>query len=138
MDVDYEKNKHLIFQRLWNDKNKGTKLIDVDSNSMNPPTEIEDCLNPEVYYQTLLEFAHEDTALAKLIKANSPVENPLNSYTLFDLRESEKETIKAFFDNNEGFNKIKFARKYVELMQKPFFSNIKPLPWVEEIRKQIN
>ena len=55
-----------------------------------------------------------------------------------DLRESERKTIKAFFDDNEGYNKIRFAKKYVELLKVDFFKDLKALKWTGEIKKRIN
>ncbi len=138
VEVNYEKNKNIIFERLWNDKANGSLLIDVNSNSMNPPTEIEDCLNPFLYYQTLLEFIEEYDSLKQIVENNDFNENALNSYTVFDLRDSEKQNIKDFFDDKEGFNKILFARKYVEIFNKPLFKDISDMKWIEKIKNQIN
>ena len=55
-----------------------------------------------------------------------------------DLRESERKTIKGFFDDNEGYNKIRFAKKYIEILKVDLFKDIKPLKWIEEIKKRIN
>lgn len=137
VEVNYEKNKNLIFERLWNDKLKGSLLIDVNSNSMNPPTEIEDCLNPFVYYQTLIEFTEQYESLKQIIENNSFNETALNSYTAFDLRDSEKQKIKDFFDDKEGFNKILFARKYVEIINKPLFKDYSDMEWIEKIKTRI-
>ena len=65
-------------------------------------------------------------------------EEAKNSYEFMDLRESERKTIKAFFDDNEGYNKIRFAKKYVELLKVAFFKELKPLKWTDEIKKRIN
>ena len=55
-----------------------------------------------------------------------------------DLRESERKIIKSFFDENEGYNKIRFAKKYVELLKVDFFKELNPLKWTVDIKKRIN
>ena len=101
-----------------------------------PPTA--DCLHPIIFFQCLLEFSEENPKL-KSILLNTEFNNEAkNSYEFMDLRESERKTIKGFFDDNEGYNKIRFAKKYVELLKVDFFKDIKPLKWIEEIKKRIN
>jgi len=138
VNIDFSKTKSLFFKRLMNDKIKGSTLIDVNSNITNPPTEIEDCLNPYIYKQTLIEFVDEYETIKKIIDNNDVRSNPLNSYYTFDLRESEKEDIKAFFDDNQGYNKIRFAEKYTEISKSQFFKNEPEMEWINNIRKLIN
>ena len=141
VEVDYENNnKNLFFYRLWNNKknNLKTELIDVNRNSMNPPTEIEDCLSPYVYKQTLIEFTEEYASIKSIINNCEVRKNATNSYSTFDLRDSEKDDIKAFFDDNQGYNKIRFAEKYIEILQKPFFKNESEMEWITKIKKLIN
>lgn len=138
VDIDFSKTKNLFFKRLMNDKSKGTTMIDVDSNITNPPTEIEDCLNPYIYKQTLIEFSEEYELIKKIITNNEVRPKALNSYYTFDLRESEKEDIKSFFDDKLGYNKIRFAEKYSEISKTPFFGNEPQMEWIENIRKLIN
>lgn len=138
MNIDFSKTKNLFFKRLMNNKTKGTTIIDVNSNITNPPTEIEDCLNPHIYKQTLIEFAEEYETIKNILTTNEVRLNALNSYYTFDLRESEKEDIKAFFDDNQGYNKIRFAEKYTEISKSQFFENEPKMEWIENIRKLIN
>ena len=138
MNIDFSKTKNLFFKRLMNNKTKGTTIIDVNSNITNPPTEIEDCLNPYIYKQTLMEFAEEYETIKNILTTNDVRSNALNSYYAFDLRESEKEEIKAFFDDNQGYNKIRFAEKYTEISKSQFFENEPKMEWIENIRKLIN
>ncbi|MCF1192509.1 ATP-binding protein [Mangrovimonas sp. AS39] len=141
VEVDYENNnKNLFFYRLWNNKSKKyqTELIDVDRNSMNPPTEIEDCLSPYVYKQTLIEFMEEYETIKNIISNCPIIESATNSYSTFDLRDSEKDDIKSFFDDKEGYNKIRFAEKYVDILKKPLFSSQQELDWISKIKKIIN
>ncbi|ELY2017227.1 AAA family ATPase [Flavobacterium psychrophilum] len=138
VNIDFSKTKNLFFKRLINDKTKGTMIIDVNSTITNPPTEIEDCLNPYIYKQTLIEFAEEYETIRKIITSNEIRTKPLNSYYTFDLRESEKEDVKAFFDDNQGYNKIRFAEKYTEISKSVFFENESQMEWIGNIRKLIN
>lgn len=138
VEVKHEKNKNLLFLRLLNDnKTKSTKLIDVDSSMTNPPTAIEDCLNPFLYYQSLIEFSSEYPDLNKLLGVNVFNDKALNSNFSFDLRQSEKDVIKSFFADKDGFNKIRFARKYVELLKVPFFANLEQLTWIDTIKSTL-
>ncbi|UAM98742.1 ATP-binding protein [Polaribacter litorisediminis] len=141
VEVDYENNnKNLFFYRLWNNKkeNLKTELIDVNRNSMNPPTEIEDCLSPYVYKQTLIEFTEEYESIKNIISNCEVRDNATNSYSTFDLRDSEKDDIKDFFDDNQGYNKIRFAEKYIEILQKPLFKEETEMEWITKIKKLIN
>ena len=136
VEVPYELNKNLFFERLLN-KDEGTVLIDVNSNLMNPPTEIEDCLNPIMYYQTLMEFSEEDNKIKTILQNNSLIETAKNSSEFLDLKTSEKKSIKDFFDGNEGFNKVRFAKKYTEISKQNFYSDIESLNWINNIKKRI-
>lgn len=136
VEVPYETNKNLFFERLIN-KEEGTVLIDVNNNLANPPTEIEDCLNPILYYQTLMEFSEDDQKIKKILLENNLAENPKNSSEFLDLKTSEKKSIKDFFDGNEGYNKIRFAKKYIEISKQPFFNNIEDMTWIKNIKKRI-
>lgn len=138
MNIDFSKTKNLFFKRLMNNKTNGTTIIDVNSNTTNPPTEIEDCLNPYIYKQTLIEFAEEYETIKNILTTNEVRTKALNSYYTFDLRESEKEDIKAFFDDNQGYNKIRFAEKYTEISKSQFFENEPKMEWIDNIRKLIN
>ncbi|WP_310558991.1 hypothetical protein [Flavobacterium sp.] len=136
VEVPYELNKNLFFERLLN-KDEGTVLIDVNSNLMNPPTEIEDCLDPIMYYQTLMEFSEEDNKIKTILQNNSLIETAKNSSEFLDLKTSEKKSIKEFFDGNEGFNKVRFAKKYTEISKQNFYSDVESLNWINNIKKRI-
>lgn len=137
VEVDYQKSKSLYFERLLNNP-EGTILVDVNSNQTSPPTEIEDCLNPILFYQTLMEFSEENESLKSILTNSEINEVAKNSFEFIDLRESERKTIKAFFDDNEGYNKIRFAKRYVELSQLNFFSDYREMKWINDLKKRIN
>ncbi|WP_407509580.1 ATP-dependent nuclease [Elizabethkingia anophelis] len=137
VEVDYQKsNKNLIFERFINTP-AGTQLISVDNNLTSPPTEIEDALNPFLFFQTLMEFSDEYEEVRKILQNNKVENSSKNSSDFLDLRESEKKVIKSFFDDNDGYNKIRFAKKYVELTSTPFFSGIPHCDWVVKIKENI-
>lgn len=130
---DYQSDKNLFFERLLL-KDDNSALVEVTNNLVNPPTEIEDCLNPIIFYLTLQEFIDEYPGLKKLFKTKSFQENENYSANVFDLTKKEKQIIKDFFDDKEGFNKILFARKYVETIQEPIFDYFNELIWINEIK----
>lgn len=138
IEVKCEKVKHLDFVRLLNKEDKGTELIEVDSNQTSPPTEIEDCLNPFIFYQTLLEFADKYKELEALLLNNQLIETAKNSAEFLDLKKSEIKTIKDFFDDNEGYNKILFAKKYAEISSKNLYKTEADLDWITDIKNRIN
>ena len=137
VEVDYQKSKSLYFDRLLNNQD-GTILVDVNSNQTSPPTEIEDCLNPILFYQTLMDFSEEYDSLKAILTTSELNKTAKNSFQFLDLRESERKTIKAFFNDKEGYNKIRFARKYVELSKLNFFSDCREIKWINELKKRIN
>jgi predicted ATPase len=136
VEVPYESNKNLFFERLIN-KEEGTVLIDVNNNLTNPPTEIEDCLDAVLFYQTLMEFSDEDEKIKKILTENNLADNPKNSSEFLDLKTSEKKSIKDFFNGNEGYNKIRFAKKYIEISKQLFFKDLEDLDWIKSIKKRI-
>ena len=133
---EYSKNKNLLFERLVLRKDESI-LVDVNNVLTNPPTEIEDCLDPIIFYHTLQEFIDKyDTILQLFLKKNLEFDEKYSG-TFFDLTIKEKAIIKDFFDDNEGFNKILFAKKYIELAGKPFFKEQKELEWIEEVKMKL-
>jgi predicted ATPase len=138
VEVQFEKNKNLHFERLINKNGAETLLVDVNNVASNPPTEIEDCLNPVIFYQTLMEFASEYDKINTILMNNELLPEAKNSASFLDLKTSESKEIKDFFDDNEGFNKIRFAKKYVELMQKPLYALEVEAEWIKKLRNRIN
>ena len=137
VDVEYNKSKYLYFERLLN-TSEGSTLVDVNNNQTSPPTEIEDCLNPIIFFQSLIEFSEEYSDL-KTILTNSDFNiSAQNSHEFIDLRGSERKTIKMFFDDNDGYNKIRFAKKYVELSKIDFFKSQTEMKWITDLKKRIN
>lgn len=133
---EYTKNKNLLFERLVLRK-EDSILVDVNNVLMNPPTEIEDCLDPIIFYHTLQEFIDKYNQIFQLFLIKTLDINEKYSGDFFDLTKKEKDIIKDFFDDNEGFNKILFAKKYVELLEKPFFKERNKLEWIEEVKVKL-
>lgn len=137
VEVEYQKVKNLFFERLLNTESDGSILVNVNSNLTSPPTEIEDCLHPQIFLQCLFEFSEENAKLKSVLVNTEFNIQAKNSYEFMDLRASERKTIKDFFDDNEGYNKIRFAKKYVDLLKVDFFKDLKPLGWTEEIKNKL-
>jgi predicted ATPase len=133
---DYSKDRNLFFERLVLRKDESL-LVEVNNVLTNPQTEIEDCLNPDIFYHTLQEFNISYRSISNLFENKNFEENEKYSSDFFDLTKKEKQDIKDFFDDNEGYNKILFAKKYVELAKKPYFKNYQSLDWVNEIKNKL-
>ncbi|TDO96640.1 AAA family ATPase [Flavobacterium sp. 245] len=133
---EYIKDKNLIFERLVLRKDESI-LVDVNNALMSPPTEIEDCLDPLIFYHTLQEFNINYSEISDLYSKKEFQIDEKYSTDFFDLTTKEKKVLKDFFDDKEGFNKILFAKKYIELAKQPFFTNRNNLDWIEEIKKKI-
>ncbi len=103
--------KKILFRRIINKENK-TILIKPSDSLVNPPTEIEDVLNASVFESTLMHFSMNEDIDYKFTY-DGTINYDFPSGTAFDFRQSEKEELKAFF-NQEGI-KVMFAEKYCEL-----------------------
>lgn len=136
VEIDgYIKDKNLMFERLILKKDDSL-LVEVNNVISNPQTEIEDCLESTIFYHALQEFTNEYESLKKLFETKI-LEDEKYSADFFDLTKKEKDIIKSFFDDKEGFNKILFAKKYVELANKEFFKKHGTIDWIEEIKKKL-
>lgn len=130
--VDYKKNTNLHFLRLLNENNNESKLVDVDSVKATPPTEIEDCLDPQAFYNTLLFFAVNDQDLNELISRNPYYKSANHSGECLDFRQQDYVKLKAFFDKNKGENKILFAKQYLNEFEKIKVPNNQK--WLNQIK----
>ncbi|UOQ72878.1 hypothetical protein [Hymenobacter cellulosilyticus] len=133
LKVEVKSFKNLFFKRLLN-KESGTELVNVDNNTSTPPTEIEDCLNPRIYYETLKHFTDKDTDIEKILNDNEYNQDAKNSSEVFDLKDSEKKLIKGFFDKEQGENKVTFAKKYIEISKTEKFKNEEDPKWILEMK----
>ena len=126
----------LIFKRLLND-NSETILVDINSVKATPPTEIEDCLNPKIFFKTLTSFKDTDSEIEDLLNNYTFVEDAKTSADALDLRKSDVSKLKSFFDKDLGINKLKFATKYVALCQDEEFIKEAEPAWVTQIKSSI-
>jgi predicted ATPase len=128
-------NKNLFFKRLVFNKNEKLILYDVNSD-LTTITTIEDSLDSKLFIETLKYFSSENEELIPLIEEKNHNKSSIYSKNALDLRDSEKEILKEFFNKNQGSNKLNFANKYNE------FDNAKSekttIEWVNEIKKLIN
>lgn len=134
LDFDpIEDNNYILFRRILNDNTK-TELVK-NNHNINTPTEIEDTLNGKAFHYTLKEF--DDENIKNILDDSKNINNEkLNSFFYFDIRNSDRKIIKDFFDSNNGYKKIEFAKKYIEILNKksPYGIDYPIPPWIEEIK----
>ncbi len=124
---------NMVAKRILNKSNdQKTSLIDVNSNDYEMKTEIEDCLDGVVFIETLKTYTEDQNIVAILEDEKNFKDKSLNSYFCFDLKPSGQEVLKKFFDQDSGYRKIEFAKKYVEIARS---NSVKNLDWIDEIRK---
>lgn len=124
---------NLRCNRLINIKNdKETHLVENESNPKSPKTDIEDVLNGKAFNEVLLTFKENNEELS-FVDDNEKSELP--SFFSLDLRPSDYESLDKFFSNNNGDNKVCFAKKYVEELERKQYA----IPsWIEEIKAFFN
>lgn len=136
IEFDTEDNLELNLRcrRIVNSK-KDTMLVKIMSNPKGPNTDIEDALNGLVFFKTLLYFKNNgyETALS-FISEDSNIEE-YSSYYALDLRDSERNLLDTFFNENKGNNKVLFAEKYIEILNS---ENYKIPNWINEIKSFFN
>jgi ABC-type Mn2+/Zn2+ transport system ATPase subunit len=131
-------NKNLHFKRLVFNKKDDTILYKVNSD-LTTETTIEDSLDSSTYIETLEHFSNEHIELKPLIISDNILTTSIYSKNALDLKDSEKEIIKEFFNKNQGQTKLDFAKKYLEIIEiNEIIQETKPLSWIEEIKEIIN
>lgn len=123
---------NMVAKRILNKSNdQKTSLVDVSSNDYEMKTEIEDCLDGIVFIETLKKYT-EDEDIAAILGdlKNFKDDKSLNSHFCFNLRDDDRKILKDFFDQESGYRKIEFAKKYVEIA---LDNNTKSLDWIDEI-----
>ncbi|SET28001.1 AAA family ATPase [Kosakonia radicincitans] len=128
--IDKIKCKRLVN----NHKNNSTILVDIHSNKVSPPTEIEDCLNGFSFSKTLETFKIDFKYLDKLLHGKN-FDNNMISFFSMNLTVSEQKQLEEFFDT-DGI-KYEFAKRYVHIdeISKTEKSRKTSVPnWIEEIR----
>lgn len=128
-------NKNLHFKRLVFNKKDNTILYDVNSD-LTTVTTIEDSLNSIIFVETLKFFSSENQELIPLLEETNINPKSVYSKNALDLKDSEKDILKAFFNKNYGSNKLNFAKKYLELSDDDLIGD--EIEWVLEIKRIIN
>lgn len=134
VDIKPDNNhKNLLFKRLVFNKTDNKILFNVDSD-LTIETTIEDSLDSENFVKTLQFFQKEHIELQVLLDERNVNLNSVYSKNALDLRDSEKDVLKKFFNKEKGRYKLIFAKKYLEI----FEENSININWVEEIKQIIN
>lgn len=128
-------NKNLHFKRLVFNKKDNSILYDVNSD-LTTVTTIEDSLNSKIFIETLKFFSSENEELIPLLEEKNINNESVYSKNALDLRDSEKDVLKAFFNKGYGINKLNFAKKYLDFTDDDAGKN--KIEWVSEIQKIIN
>lgn len=128
-------NKNLYFKRLVFNKKDNTILYDVNSD-LTTVTTIEDSLNSIIFVETLKFFSSENQELIPLLEETNINPKSVYSKNALDLKDSQKDILKAFFNKNYGINKLNFAKKYLELSDGDLIGD--EIEWVSEIKRIIN
>lgn len=128
---DYKPNEcqNLAFRRLCNRELSETELVPLN-NGNTTPTDIEQSLNPIIFKETL-----EILDLEEKFKIKSIINPQGNTSFTKNFRSLDLED---YFKQDQGINKIIFAKKYVEILSlKPNPNNYIP-SWINKIKKFLN
>ncbi|WP_196140647.1 AAA family ATPase [Aliikangiella sp. G2MR2-5] len=122
--------KRLAIRRLSNKNSvKSTELLKLLDNDTYP-TDIEQSLNPLIFQKTIAELSTE----AKYQITNIEDEKG-NSDFIKNFKNLE---IENYFKEANGDNKIEFAKKYIDIVEKEENNEQFTPKWVEEIRTFFN
>lgn len=127
---------NLLCRRIVNNNNdRHTALVRITANPKAPNTDIEDALNGVVFQKTLLHFKNNGyESELSFAPENAVIENVASAYAL-NLRQTEMSQLDAFFNGNNGNNKVLFAKKYIEIMKEETYE----VPnWIIEIKNFFN
>ena len=129
--VEYpvEQYPNLHCKRIVQKMGEGIKLVNINSNPKAPETEIEDALNGEAFWNTLVSFSDSHNRL-KTLNDIEPSEGCV--FESLDLKRTEINTIKEFFDSNNV--KFDFAKSYVQTVENGEYETPH---WINEIRDAI-
>ena len=128
---DYKPNEcqNLAFRRLCNRELSETELVPLN-NGNTTPTDIEQSLNPIIFKETL-----EILDLEEKFKIKSIINPQGNTSFTKNFRSLDLED---YFKQDQGINKIIFAKKYIEILSlKPNPNNYIP-SWINKIKKFLN
>ena len=122
--------KTLVIRRLSNNGGATTTTLLTLDNNDTSETDIERSLNPVLFKKTL-----EDLSENPLYKIDSVKEESGNSDFIKNFRNIDLED---YFKEDEGANKIAFAKKYVETSKKDDALDELVPDWVNEIKKHFD
>jgi hypothetical protein len=109
-------------------------LVDIHSNKVSPPTEIEDCLNGFSFSKALESFKSDYEYINDLLHGKD-FDNDAISFFSINLTVSEQKQLEEFFDI-DGI-KYEFAKRYIQFDEfwktEKGRNNVVP-NWIEEIR----
>ncbi|WP_298989612.1 AAA family ATPase [uncultured Campylobacter sp.] len=126
------KNNMVAKRILNNSKDQRTFLVDISSNNYEMKTEIEDCLYGAIFIETLKTYIEDKNIVTILEDEKNFKDKSLNSHFCFNLRDADWKILKGFFDQDSGYRKIEFAKRYVEIARD---NSIKSLDWIDEIKR---
>lgn len=119
--------KNLVIRRLSNKNTcEKTELLQLD-NSDNSICDIEQSLNPLVFQETIEKLNVEEK-----YKITKIVNNKGNTHFIENLKNLD---IKHYFTENEGANKIIFAKKYIEIMSNKDEIALYIPEWIKKIKE---
>ncbi|MDP8175758.1 AAA family ATPase [Phocoenobacter skyensis] len=123
-------NKKIKWFRLKNDTaQQDTNLVEIDSSSTSPRTEIEDVLDGKLFIDTLSEFQKEYNELKEILDNIEAKNQDLVSFYYLDLKNSLILKLREFFTstikyqfankycNNESFESYKIPNWVIKLIQ---------------------
>lgn len=128
--VTYEtiSSEKLMCKRLINHNSSiSSQLVEMSSTKVSPATEIEHCLNGEVFIETLRSFEGSYTYISPLLEGKKAEGNE-SSYLSLNLTPKDNVLFEKFF--NEDGMKFNFANAY---LRNPKLQEL-PMPaWISEI-----
>lgn len=116
-------NKILQIRRLCNENDTKTSLLTL-KHSTTTQTDIEQSLNPIVFKETIQKLMPDNYNID--IKNQSGNTSFVKNLRCLELEE--------YFNENEGGNKITFAKKYIEISKNKFNQEIYIPDWIKEIK----
>lgn len=107
--------KNVRMRRLLNNPRTGrTELVIPSSDMLYPPTEIEDCLLPDIFIATLQSFQEEHAELySQFSEPPSVLVESEASGLALNMRDTDKHVLEQIFSTPKF--KVMFASRYVEL-----------------------
>lgn len=120
--------KNIVAKRIVN-VNEKTKLVDISSNPVSPATEIEDCLNPVIFVESVRSFIPQFSEIESLLPSEEiSIDENQSSSSAMDLTPKKK----VIFDQilNEDGMKYKIAKTYENISKGK--EHIRP-DWITQI-----